>query len=352
MAVTQYIGARYVPVFAEPIEWDITKTYEPLTIVSYQGNSYTSKQAVPSQIAITNEDFWALTGNYNAQIEQYRTEVEQVKQDVAGFDDKIEPDTTQVFGKSAYTDFDQNPTGDSQNLVTSGGVFAAIETVSQTASAASQTATEAKADAEQAQADATQAQTDATQAKTDAAQAKTDAAQANETANTAQTTASAAQATATEVQNFLKITQKGTSGLSGMNASGNLRITTATLNWALNASGTWGKFYGFISCTNADGTNETITINPNIIPFAKPSADWVLGYTVFAWTQTANQPISRMSILNLTIKTDGSISINVPSTPSAGDTITIFIPALTTWFTDFGDTDITALMEAVNSFSL
>lgn len=75
MATTQYIGARYVPLFAEPIEWDNTKQYEPLTIVTNNGNSYTSRQFVPTGIEITNEAFWALTGNYNAQIEQYRKEV-------------------------------------------------------------------------------------------------------------------------------------------------------------------------------------------------------------------------------------------------------------------------------------
>lgn len=75
MATTQYIGARYVPLFAEPIEWDKTKQYEPLTIVTNNGNSYTSRQFVPTGVEITNEEFWALTGNYNAQIEQYRKEV-------------------------------------------------------------------------------------------------------------------------------------------------------------------------------------------------------------------------------------------------------------------------------------
>ena len=75
MSVTQYIGARYVPKFAEPIDWVINKEYEPLTIVYYGGNSYTSKQAVPKNIQLDNEEYWALTGNYNAQIEQYRKEV-------------------------------------------------------------------------------------------------------------------------------------------------------------------------------------------------------------------------------------------------------------------------------------
>ena len=76
MAVTQYIGSRYVPLFADPIDWDITRAYEPLTIVYYQGNSYTSKQAVPTGIDVTNTTYWAITGNYNAQIEQYRREVQ------------------------------------------------------------------------------------------------------------------------------------------------------------------------------------------------------------------------------------------------------------------------------------
>ena len=73
--VTQYVGARYVPLFAEPLEWDKTKAYEPLTIVLHQGNSYTSRQYVPVGVEIDNDSFWALTGNYNAQVEQYRQEV-------------------------------------------------------------------------------------------------------------------------------------------------------------------------------------------------------------------------------------------------------------------------------------
>lgn len=74
----QYIGARYVPLFGrkdeESIEWDNTGEYEPLTIVLYQGNSYTSRQFVPVGVEITNQNFWAITGNYNAQVELYRRE--------------------------------------------------------------------------------------------------------------------------------------------------------------------------------------------------------------------------------------------------------------------------------------
>ena len=73
--VTQYVGARYVPLFANPAQWSSEREYEPLTIVLYQGNSFTSMQYVPIGIDINNEEFWAETGNYNAQVEQYRQEV-------------------------------------------------------------------------------------------------------------------------------------------------------------------------------------------------------------------------------------------------------------------------------------
>ena len=78
MAVSQYIGARYVPVFADPYDWDDTREYDPLTVVYNNGNSYTSKQYVPKGTPLTDESYWALTGNYNAQVEQYRKETKAV----------------------------------------------------------------------------------------------------------------------------------------------------------------------------------------------------------------------------------------------------------------------------------
>ena len=78
MSVREYVGARYVPLFADPIQWSSANAYEPLTIVLNDGNSYTSRQYVPAGIQIDNADYWALTGNYNAQIEQYRQEVLQL----------------------------------------------------------------------------------------------------------------------------------------------------------------------------------------------------------------------------------------------------------------------------------
>jgi hypothetical protein len=104
----QYIGARYVPIFGrkgeESIEWDNSAPYEPLTIVLYQGNSYTSRQYVPAGVEITNQEFWAITGNYNAQIEAYRKEVRNI------------------------LPYDETPTEGSTKGVTSDGIKKAIDT--------------------------------------------------------------------------------------------------------------------------------------------------------------------------------------------------------------------------------
>ena len=50
----RYVGARYVPLFADPLQWNSANTYEPLTIVVNEGNSYTSKTYVPAGIDISN----------------------------------------------------------------------------------------------------------------------------------------------------------------------------------------------------------------------------------------------------------------------------------------------------------
>ena len=83
-----YVGHRYVPkIFGE---WDKKNQYEGLSIVTHQGNSYTSKKRVPVGIDILNEEFWVVTGNYNAQVEGYREEVRQLSSDVTVIDQKLD----------------------------------------------------------------------------------------------------------------------------------------------------------------------------------------------------------------------------------------------------------------------
>src|SRR5699024_8189704 len=74
------VGHRYVPKIMG--EWDKSETYEGLSIVTNKGTSYTSKKRVPKGIDILNEEYWVVTGNYNAQIEEYRKDVRELEKEV------------------------------------------------------------------------------------------------------------------------------------------------------------------------------------------------------------------------------------------------------------------------------
>ena len=82
-----YVGHRYVPkIFGE---WDKKNEYEGLSIVTYQGASYTSKKRVPVGIDILNEEFWVITGNYNAQVDDYRQEVQSFNGRIKDNENKV-----------------------------------------------------------------------------------------------------------------------------------------------------------------------------------------------------------------------------------------------------------------------
>lgn len=89
--VKQYVGARYVPKFASPMEWAADTSYEALTIVTFNNASYTSKIQVPPTVGnpANNPKYWALTGNYNAQVEQYRQETETVSNNITTLQGQI-----------------------------------------------------------------------------------------------------------------------------------------------------------------------------------------------------------------------------------------------------------------------
>ena len=57
MGKNKYVGHRYIPIFENG--WDKTRTYEPLTFVYYEGKTYVSRQLVPTNVEITDNDFWA-----------------------------------------------------------------------------------------------------------------------------------------------------------------------------------------------------------------------------------------------------------------------------------------------------
>lgn len=90
MAVLQYIGARYVPkIFNDGnggAEWEADRHYEALTIVTYNGSSYTSRTPVPASIGnpAQNPGYWALSGFPNGQILDLQQRVVSLEQKERG----------------------------------------------------------------------------------------------------------------------------------------------------------------------------------------------------------------------------------------------------------------------------
>ena len=90
MAVTQYIGARYVPIiFQNPDDnsndWKAGIAYEPLTIVSYAGGSYTSKTAVPAGASnpVDAPEYWVAIGLYSGQTAINTNSITQIRHALA-----------------------------------------------------------------------------------------------------------------------------------------------------------------------------------------------------------------------------------------------------------------------------
>ena len=90
MAVTQYIGARYVPkIYDNPDDntnkWKQGVEYEPLTMVSYAGGSYTSKVPVPASAANPADapQYWAYMGSSSGQITTNTNNISRIQHAIA-----------------------------------------------------------------------------------------------------------------------------------------------------------------------------------------------------------------------------------------------------------------------------
>lgn len=254
MATTQYIGARYVPIIVG--EWDKTRTYEPLMVVTYQGASYTSMQYVPAGIEITDESYWVLSANYNAQVEAYRKEVRDI------------------------LPYDETPTEGSTKGVTSNGIEKAIATETTRATNAEKTNAAAIANevtratnAEKVNADAIA--NEVTRAKT--------AEQTNATAIAAETT----RATSAEKKNADAIQNLGfTNPLYGVcNATNNTWKYVATYD--LSSIGTMGRLpsrgtsYDYSDASNLFELNEILYYpqqDHKDIYATKDGESWEAGY--------------------------------------------------------------------------
>lgn len=105
---SMYIGARYVPIFADPVEWDDVREYEPLTIVVHNGDCYTSKCYVPKGAQLPpypegQTKYWVKTSDYNYQfadlkktvadlsrlVEQFQKDNERFTELINGWNEKV-----------------------------------------------------------------------------------------------------------------------------------------------------------------------------------------------------------------------------------------------------------------------
>lgn len=96
MAERQYIGARYVPKFFEnpttsDSAWLAGVAYEALTIVTYAGNSYTSKKPVPAGIGApnANPDYWVATGIFNEQVAHLQSDINSANERITDNEEAI-----------------------------------------------------------------------------------------------------------------------------------------------------------------------------------------------------------------------------------------------------------------------
>lgn len=95
----QYIGARYVPKFYvnsnNTSEWAEGVEYEPLTVVTYNGNSYTSKTTVPATVGnpSLNPAYWVISGVYNAQLGQFAERLDSAEATIA----ELEEESKKLF---------------------------------------------------------------------------------------------------------------------------------------------------------------------------------------------------------------------------------------------------------------
>lgn len=145
MAVTQIVGPRIAPYWADPVEWTSTRAYEPFTFVTYQGDSYCSRQDTPIGIDITNDDYWVKVSDYNAQAVALQREMtntieaaeSSMTNTIQAAENKMTStinDAKEDFNESInvfnqYLPFDIEPKDGSSKGVTSDGINDAIGTV-------------------------------------------------------------------------------------------------------------------------------------------------------------------------------------------------------------------------------
>ncbi len=88
---TTFKGARYLVKFDG--DWSQDKSYEAITSVKHNAFTYISKQPVPAGVEITNEDFWLLWADPNAQMAELNERFEENIEAIAAWGEQLDAET-------------------------------------------------------------------------------------------------------------------------------------------------------------------------------------------------------------------------------------------------------------------
>ena len=111
--------------FADPIQWDITKPYETLTIVMDNDNAYLSMQPVPPGTLLTNPDYWQQIFDMSTLYQM----VEDLEQSLSDDIQELANDTEAAINALDATTIKNNSTkhilwvGDSYSTWNNGGLY-------------------------------------------------------------------------------------------------------------------------------------------------------------------------------------------------------------------------------------
>lgn len=176
---------------------------------------------------------------------------------------------------------------------------------------------------------ATQANTTANNANTTANNASTTAGNAQSTANSALSTATTAQTTANNAvpKSALTFTHFDNVTISATNGT----ITNQSIKCASNEDGSIAKLYGQVTINPSSG-NTVLTGSTRL----RPESAITINSIGILFAETSNHEFNRTLNIDLTIGTDGTITINRDF--SWGDNKTFILFPCMLFISDFGDT--------------
>ena len=179
------------------------------------------------------------------------------------------------------------------------------------------------------------------------------------TANAAQTVADAAQKAAAKAAaaanalqvansaqedvNYFNLVTVGDLEEAAVTVPSTIMLAGSHVYYALNAEGTYGKFYGQTIVRNVNGTSgNKITIKG--VPFKAPANDFTVQFVGFSASYDNNTGVQRVQPLGFEIHADGSIVVGIPPTVNKNGYVNLEFLAIPIYFKDFGDVDPNAML--------